>query len=228
MKAMILAAGRGERMRPLTNNTPKPLLPVNGKPLIVYHLEKLSSLGVSEVIINTAYLGEKIIASLGDGERWGLRIVYSQEPYALETGGALNHALSLLGDEPFLLVNGDVWCDLAFSRIASSPLNDSVAHLWLVNNPDHNLDGDFSLDVSTVMMKQDVLPAYTFSGLALVHPKMIADYPQRREAFALKEVFLYWISKCRLSGSLFEGDWCDVGTPERLVALEQSLKEASV
>lgn len=225
MKAMILAAGRGERMRPLTNNTPKPLLPVNGKPLIVYHLEKLSSLGVSEVIINTAYLAEKIIASLGDGERWGLRIIYSQEPYALETGGALNRALPLLGDAPFLLVNGDVWCDLAFSRIASSPLSDSVAHLWFVHNPDHNPEGDFSLDASTVVMKQETLPSCTFSGLALIHPKMIANYPKRREAFALKEVFLYWIDKCQLSGSLFNGQWCDVGTPERLAALDRCLQK---
>lgn len=227
MKAMILAAGKGERMRPLTDHLPKPLLEVNGKPLIVYHLEKLSSIGISDVIINVAYLGEKICAFLGQGDHWGLRITYSQEPYPLETGGALNSALHLLGSEPFLLINGDVWTTLDFSHVTEQALGDNVGHLWCVSNPTHNPSGDFSLDNARVIHKQDALPSFTFSGLALVHPDMILRYPKRREVFALKEVFLYWIDRQQLGGSLFADHWCDVGTPERLDTLNRFLKTSS-
>ncbi|MFT6102037.1 MAG: MurNAc alpha-1-phosphate uridylyltransferase [Candidatus Endobugula sp.] len=225
MKAMILAAGRGERMRPLTDRMPKPLLSVGGKPLIVYHLERLSVLGISEVIINVAYLGDKIRQALGDGSQWNLSIHYSEEPYPLETGGALNNALGLLGTEPFLLINGDVWCDIDFTLIANSDLCGGVGHLWFVKNPEHNVYGDFSLDDSCVNLKRDNIPSLTFSGLALIHPDIISTYPEKREVFALKEVFLHFIDEKKLQGSLFLGSWCDVGTPERLQALDGLLRK---
>jgi MurNAc alpha-1-phosphate uridylyltransferase len=223
MKAMILAAGRGERMRPLTDSMPKPLLSVGGKPLIVYHLEKLSALGVTQVIINIAYLGDKIRQTLGDGKQWGLTIHYSEESYPLETGGALNQALNLLGDEPFLLINGDVWCDIDFNQIVKCDVNYSVGHLFFVDNPQHNPLGDFCLDELRVITKQEGDPAYTFAGIALIDPKMIREYPRCREVFALKEVFVYYIEQQLLAGSLYDGFWCDVGTPERLNQLDDYL-----
>lgn len=232
MKAMILAAGRGERMRPLTDTTPKPLLCVGGKPLIVYHLEKLSVLGVSDVIINIAYLGDQIRHALGDGSRWGLSIHYSVEEQALETAGALLKALPLLGDEPFLLVNGDVWTDMDFAQFLD-PLSELLgeqqssshvlAQLILVPNPDHNPVGDFSVNTSAVIEPRVKGRAYTFSGMALIHPDMIRNYPKKRERFPLKEVFDYSIERKQLIGRLYEGRWCDVGTPERLSMLDQSL-----
>jgi len=223
MKAMILAAGRGERMRPLTDHLPKPLLSVAGKPLIVYHLEKLSLLGVTDVVINVAYLGEKIKQSLGDGHRWGVSIHYSEESYPLETGGALHQALDLLEDEPFLLINGDVWCDIDFGVIKKCDMRQRVGHLFMVVNPSHNPLGDFCLNKSCVMGLQQGEPSYTFAGIALIDPKMIRQYPHRREAFALKEVFVYFLEQGLLAGSLYDGFWCDVGTPERLQQLGDHL-----
>jgi N-acetyl-alpha-D-muramate 1-phosphate uridylyltransferase len=228
MKAMILAAGRGERMRPLTDRLPKPLLSVGGKPLIVYHLEQLSALGVTDVVINVAYLGDKIQQVLGDGAAWNVSISYSEEPYPLETGGALYKALPLLGDEPFILVNGDVWSDMSFSVIAKASVNRRtkaafVGHLFLVKNPLHNVQGDFSLDNNRVTLKSDNALTYTFSGMALIHPDMIRDYPHKREAFPLKEVFLYFIKQRQLTASVYTGGWCDVGTPERLQELDDYL-----
>ena len=231
MKAMILAAGRGERMRPLTDDLPKPLLAVGGKPLIVYHLEKFSSLGVTDVIINVAYLGDKIQQVLGDGTVWGLSIHYSKESYPLETGGALYKALPLLGDEPFILVNGDVWSDIDFSDIAKTILSAgtqglSVGHLFFVENPAHNPQGDFSLDNNIVTLKDDSASSYTFSGMAFIHPDIIRGYPNKRKAFPLKEAFLYFIEQRKLTASIYSGGWCDVGTPERLQELEVLLKSS--
>jgi MurNAc alpha-1-phosphate uridylyltransferase len=249
VKAMILAAGRGERMRPLTDHLPKPLLAVGGKPLIVYHLEKLSSLGVTDVVINVAYLGDKIQQALGDGAVWGMSIHYSAETYPLETGGGLYKALPLLGDEPFILVNGDVWSDMDFSDFAEIVVDSnmkvadtlattvkvntvcvdtiarSVGHLFFVVNPPHNPQGDFALDNNLVELKAINAPSYTFSGMALIHPEMIRCYPNKREAFPLKEVFLYFIAQQQLTGSLYVGGWCDVGTPERLRELDGCLKQ---
>ena len=150
MKAFILAAGRGERMRPLTDRTPKPLLPAGGKPLIVWHLERLAAAGFSEIVINHAHLGEQIEAALGDGSQWGLHIRYSAEPPgALETAGGIANALPLLGDQPFLVVNGDIWCDFDFGRF--SGLTAADAHLVMVANPAHHAGGDFSLDGERVV-----------------------------------------------------------------------------
>jgi N-acetyl-alpha-D-muramate 1-phosphate uridylyltransferase len=223
MKAMILAAGRGERMRPLTNTIPKPLLPVANKPLIVYHLEKIAAIGITEVVINIAYLGDEIRTVLGEGSQWGLSIHYSVEPEPLETGGALLHALPLLGKDPFLLVNGDVWTDIDFSELIISPLHHSVARLLLVTNPEHNLLGDFSINNHQVVEKQASLSTYTFSGVAFVHPKIIRDYPNKRTIFPLREVFAYYIEQGLLEGVVHKGQWCDVGTPARLEALNNFL-----
>ncbi len=219
MKAMILAAGRGERMRPLTDTLPKPLLTVANKPLIVYHLEKLAAIGIKQVVINIAYLGDKIRHALGDGSTWGLSIQYSEEPEPLETAGALLHALPLLGDEPFLLVNGDVWTDFEFSLLMEHPLGNDLAHLVLVSNPEHNPKGDFVLESHKVLESVEGKSAHTFSGIALINPQLINDYPEKRRIFPLKEVFLHAISNKRMGGTFFNGDWQDIGTPERLLAL---------
>jgi len=226
MKAMILAAGRGERMRPLTDTLPKPLLTVADKPLIVYHLERLAAIGIKEIVINIAYLGEKIRQALGDGSEWGLSIQYSEEPEPLETAGALLHALPLLGDEPFLLVNGDVWTDFDFSLLTSMPLTNDLARLVLVNNPEHNPSGDFALDNDKIFEKHEKenQQAYTFSGIALVNPELIGDYPEKRRIFPLREVFLNAIKSNKLGGVFFNGDWRDIGTPERLLELNNTYR----
>lgn len=223
MKAMILAAGRGERMRPLTDTLPKPLLPVLGKPLIVYHLEKLAAAGVHDVIINIAYLGEKIRQALGDGSRWGLSIHYSEEQQPLETGGALLHALPLLGEDDFLLINGDVWTDLEFSLLIEKPLFQMQGCLVFVDNPSHNLNGDYIINKGNKVEESLSQPGVTFSGLARINPKMITDYPYKRDIFPLREVFDYYVEKQQLEGIVFQGEWHDIGTPERLMQLETLL-----
>lgn len=224
MKAMILAAGLGNRMRPLTDHTPKPLIGVNGKPLIEYHLENLQRAGIRDVVINLAYLGEKIRSYLGNGEQWNLQIRYSQEPEPLETGGALSHALDLLGDKPFLLINGDVWCELEFKAFVSQALR-TQGHLLLVPNPVFHPHGDFALDdTGTVLADpQTNSQKFTFAGISLLVPELITMYPERREKFPLVEVFRHAIAQRQLTGQLYHGHWSDVGTPERLYELETHL-----
>lgn len=224
MKAMILAAGFGKRMRPLTDDLPKPLLCVGGKPLIVYHLERLQNLGVTEVVINVAYLGQKIIEALGDGERWGMTITYSVEDEPLETAGAILKALPLLGEAPFLLVNGDVWTDFDLSILMGSRLSDeSLGRLVLVPNPDHNSAGDFALHGELLLHNTEVDAGYTYSGMALLHPNIVGRYSERRQAFPLREVFEDAIAQDRLHGLVYSGQWWDIGTPERLRELDQQL-----
>ena len=220
-KAMILAAGLGERMRPLTNHTPKPLLEVAGKPLIAYHLEKLAKAGFEEVIVNIAHLGYMIPEALGDGSKWGIRIIYSdeQEEGALESAGGIVKALPLLGNEPFLVVNGDVWCDYMFD--AGFDLKDDLAHLILVDNPDHNTKGDFALEEGRVFSDGDV--KYTFSGIGYYSPELFKGIaygasplaPLLREAMKLK----------RVSGELYNGQWRDIGTPQRLDEVNKLLTD---
>lgn len=238
MKAMILAAGRGERMRPLTDHLPKPLLTVAGKPLIVHHIERLAAIGISDIVINIAYLGEKIRQALGDGSQWKVNIHYSVESEPLETAGALLHALPLLGDEPFLLVNGDVWTDIDFAALRHIELSTAMACLVLVNNPEHNTGGDFCLASSAelslssssslhqVLLKEtgaalsnSQKETYTFSGIACIHPDLLKTYPHKRRIFPLKEVLVSAIEKQQLMAFVYHGQWCDVGTPERLDAL---------
>ena len=217
MKAMILAAGRGERMRPLTDRVPKPLLRAGGKSLIVYHIEALVAAGIRELVINHAHLGEQIEAALGDGRRWGVRIRYSPEEAALETGGGIFRALPLLGDGPFLVVNGDIWCDYGFSV---PPLAEGLlAHLVLVDNPAHNPRGDFGLSGGRVV--NGGAARFTFSGIGLYRSELFAGCESG--AFPLAPLLRAACDRGQVSGEHFSGRWTDVGTPRRLQELDQLL-----
>jgi N-acetyl-alpha-D-muramate 1-phosphate uridylyltransferase len=237
MKAMILAAGRGERLRPLTDTVPKPLVCAAGKPLIVYHLEKLAAIGVTDVVINHAWLGHKLVDTLGSGQQWGVKIHYSEETLALETAGGIKKALPLLGDDPFLVINGDVFIDTlpVMPELKSiNPVNACLAHLWLVENPSQHPNGDFGFvsqeGVTTAELSQGPLSAdlklnFTFSGIGLYHPQLFDDIPEGpvplgpllREKMALGQV----------QGQLHRSFWCDVGTLERLAQLETRLELAA-
>ena len=219
MRAMILAAGRGNRMRPLTDRTPKPLLPVAGRPLIDWHLERLAAAGCDQVVINLAWLGEQIADHVGDGSRWGLRVEYSREgETGLETGGGIARALPLLGDAPFLVINGDVWCDLEPARLLRPPAG--LAHLVLVPNPEHNSGGDFGLQGGRVVASGGEL--LTYSGIGVYHPELFAGHPGG--AFRLAPLLRRAMAEGRVTGECYRGRWCDVGTPERLQALDAALR----
>lgn len=219
MRAMILAAGKGERMRPLTLHTPKPLIPVAGVPLIEYHLRALAQAGVTEVVINHAWLGDRIEAHLGDGARFGLQIVYSKESQPLETGGGIYQALPLLGADPFILVNGDVFTDYDFA-VLQKPLQ-GLAHLVLINNPEHHLEGDFSLEAGRVLAPTTA--TLTYSGIAVLHPELFAGC--QAGAFKLAPLLRQAIAQGQVSGEQFNGCWIDVGTPERLAAAQAVLAQ---
>jgi MurNAc alpha-1-phosphate uridylyltransferase len=215
LRAMLLAAGRGERMRPLTDTVPKPLLTVRGKPLIVWHLERLSRLGVKQVVINLAWLGDQIRSALGDGERWQLQIHYSDEgDAALETGGGIFQALPWLGAEPFLVVNADVFSDLDFGVLRIAP--DALAHLVLVANPMHHPHGDFAL--VNGLVQQEGGARWTYSGIGLYRPELFAGCSAGK--FPLLPLLRRAIASRRLHGQVFEGAWNDVGSVERLAALQ--------
>ena len=219
MKAMILAAGRGERLRPLTDSTPKPLLKVGEKCLIEYHLFKLAQTDINEVIINTAWLGDQIQQTLGNGEKYGLTIHYSNEGgQALETAGGIIKALPLLGDEPFLIINGDIFTDYDFKQLTKLKL-DGEAHLVMVKNPDHNHKGDFVLDDG--LLKNTGESLYTYSGIGIYTKQFFAGYPEGITALApiLKEK----IAQQKVSGELYTDAWTDVGTVERLQQLNDQL-----
>ncbi|RMH94101.1 nucleotidyltransferase family protein [Lysobacter pythonis] len=232
MKALIFAAGLGERMRPLTDTTPKPLLEVGGKPLIVWHLEKLAAMGVREVVVNTSWLAGQFPAALGDGGRFGLRLHYSYEgPTPLETGGGMWNALPLLGDTPFIAVNGDVWSDADFARLPRDPLG--LAHLLLVDNPTHHPAGDFALD-ATGRLHADGHGKLTFSGIGVYRRELFddwhaviddtdgaADAPPR---FKLAPLLRAAMARGMVSGERHPGRWTDVGTPARLRALDTALR----
>lgn len=224
-RAMILAAGRGERMRPLTDTCPKPLLAAGGKPLIVWQIERLRAAGFSEIVINHAHLGHLIEAALGDGAALDVRLRYSPEAVALETAGGIRQALPLLGEAPFVVVNGDIFCDadlLAVRQAASLLRADGdLAHLVLVANPAHNPNGDFALADGRVV-KHD--PALTFSGIGAYHPALFADLTAGQPA-RLAPLLRAAIAQGRVSGSLHEGAWIDVGTPQRLTELDRQLRE---
>ena len=212
MRAMILAAGRGERMRPLTDSLPKPLLEVKGKSLIVHHIERLARNGFTEIVINIAHLGYKIPEALGDGSRWGVKIFYSdeQELGGLETLGGIVKALTLLGEEPFLVVNGDIYCEYEFD--AAFDLREKLAHLVLVPNPEHKQEGDFSLEGSDVCNEGKNM--LTFSGIGYYNPTLFQGLEPQKAPLAplLREA----IEKNEVSGELFTNKWHDVGTPKRL------------
>lgn len=232
--AMILAAGRGERMRPLTDSLPKPLIPVAGKPLIHYHLEKLASVGIKNVVINHAWLGYKIEETLGDGQQFGLRINYSPETEALETAGGIVKALSLLGDEPFLVLNGDVYCDVDLSGFCSESVSalagtselgmgttTGLARLLLVKNPQHNLSGDFATNNGYLAEKSEVNQSFTFSGIAVYKPEFFAGL--NVEKLPLAPLIRKHMGQQQVLAHCYEGRWSDVGTPERLAELEMEL-----
>ncbi len=220
MKAMILAAGHGTRMKPLTDHTPKPLLPVGGKPLIVWHIEKLKRAGFNEIIINIAYLAEQIPEALGDGSQWGVNIQYSneQEEGALETAGGIIKALPLLGKEPFLVISADVWCDYEYIPIHLA--NNDLAKLILVRNPKHHPDGDFHIDDKGKLHREGK-EKYTFSGIAYYHPQLFdgLSYGKRPIRYVLRDA----MDSNKVSGVLHKGNWQDIGTPERLKQLEVEL-----
>ena len=214
MKAMLLAAGRGERLRPLTDSTPKPLLEVRGEPLIGWHLRALARAGVREVVINLAWLGGQIRARVGDGARYGLAVQYSPEPEgALETGGGIFQALPLLGPGPFLVVNGDTHTDIEFARLAIAP--GELAHLVLVPNPAHHPRGDFALRDGLVQAEGE--PRLTYSGVGVYRPELFAGCQPGR--FPLLPLLDKAIAARALGGELHAGAWTDVGTVERLAAL---------
>lgn len=221
MKAMILAAGKGERMRPLTLHTPKPLVPVAGVPLIEYHLRGLAAAGFDEVVINHAWLGQQIEDHLGDGSRWDLRIAYSAEAEPLETGGGIFKALPLLGEQPFVLINGDVWTDYDLARLRR-PLA-GLAHLVLVDNPEHHAKGDFSLAQDRVSDASGEGARLTFSGLSVLHPALFDGC--QAGAFKLAPLLRQAMAQGQVSGEHHPGQWIDVGTLERLAQVERVLAE---
>lgn len=233
MKALIFAAGLGERMRPLTDSTPKPLLAVGGKPLIVWHLERLAAAGVHEVVINSAWLASRLHDALDDGARFGVHIAWSHEgAEPLETGGGLLHALPLLGDAPFIVVNGDVYCDVDFTRLPRAP--QTLAHLVMVDPPAHSPRGDFALqhDGRLVTHGEHLL---TYSGIGVYRAALFAHW--RRDvagtpgadtdppSFRLAPLLRAAMARGGISGEYFPGRWADVGTPERLAALDAQLRD---
>ena len=233
--ALIFAAGRGERMRPLTDDTPKPLLPVAGKSLIVWHLERLAAAGVHYVVINTSHLAEQFPATLGDGSRWGLRIRYAYEgPTPLETGGGMLNALPLLGTEPFLAISGDVWCDADLAALPAEPAG--LAHLLMIDNPTHHPGGDFALDAQGVLHETGV-PKRTFTGIGVFRPELLAGWEIRTgeaaaagtatPSFKLRAVLQPCLARRALTGSLHRGRWTDVGTPARLAQIDAQLVAAA-
>ena len=227
MKAMILAAGRGERMRPLTDHTPKPLLQAGGKPLIVWHIERLVHAGITDLVINHAHLGAQIEQALGDGSQFGAQIRYSDEGTALETAGGIAFALQLLGHAPFAVVNGDTYCDYDFSRLPAlarkMQRNQDSAHLVLVDNPEHHPNGDFGLHDARVT---DAAPKFTFSGIGLYQPELFARIPRGSKA-PLAPLLREQIALGKVSGEHYCGIWIDVGTPQRLQDLDRQLRTSS-
>lgn len=225
MKAMLLAAGYGKRLAPLTLKKPKPMLEVAGKPLLQHHIERLAACGIRDLVINTSWLAEQIEDYFGDGFQFGVSINWSREPQPLETGGGIAKALDLLGHQPFLLVNGDVWTDFPLDSLSAQRVADNKsAWLLLVNNPEHNPKGDFAL--SDGLVTNTLSAKYTFGGISVIRPQLLSDYIQTnpsQESFPLRDVLLPAIEAGKVMGAVYHGKWCDVGTVERYQALNNSL-----
>jgi MurNAc alpha-1-phosphate uridylyltransferase len=233
MKALIFAAGLGERMRPLTDHTPKPLLCVGGEPLIGWHLRRLAALGISEVVINTSWLAQQFPQQLGDGSRFGLRLHYSYEgDRPLETGGGMLHALPFLGEAPFIAINGDIWCDFDLALLPREPTGE--AHLVLVDNPDHHPRGDFILHADGRIDDRDAIGAtLTFSGIGIYRPQLLARWHDvigdsvgaatQPPRFKLAPLLRAAMARGQVSGCHHRGQWTDVGTPQRLQQLAANL-----
>jgi MurNAc alpha-1-phosphate uridylyltransferase len=223
MRAMILAAGRGERMRPLTDTRPKPLLEVGSKPLIQYHLEALGQAGIRDIVINLAWQGELIRRALGDGKRFGVQIRYSDEPEgALETGGGILAALPLLGPGPFLVISGDIWSDFALASCIDRLAADDVAHFVVVPNPAFRAQGDFGLENGRLV---DRAPRFTYANIGVLRAEFFAGRQPGR--FALAPLMFEWIRQGRVSGELFRGRWHNLGTPMQLAQLDAQLRARS-
>ncbi|HET6554272.1 MAG TPA: nucleotidyltransferase family protein [Dyella sp.] len=230
--ALIFAAGLGERMRPLTNHTPKPLLPVGGRPLIEWHLEKLAAIDVRYVVINTSHLAGQFPDMLGDGSRWGLRIRYAYEGTTpLETGGGMLNALDLLGPEPFLVISGDVWTDADFATLPAEPAG--TGHLLMVDNPAHHPRGDFALDAQGALLDTDALPRLTYSGIGVFRRELLegwrdavddAGAQEKPPRFKLRPLLERAMARGQLHGNHHRGAWTDVGTPQRLAELDEKLR----
>ncbi|NJD31020.1 MAG: nucleotidyltransferase family protein [Gammaproteobacteria bacterium] len=224
MKAMVLAAGRGERMRPLTLDRPKPLLDAGGLPLIAHHLNALAMAGFRDVVVNVSWLGAQIEAALGDGARYNVRIAYSDEgPEPLETGGGIYRALPLLGPAPFLVVNGDIWTDYPYAKLRESLLPNDLAHLVLVENPDHNPDGDFVLREGRIVEESG--ERLTFSGVGVYRPELFDGC--RDGVFKLAPLLRAAARQGRVGGEVHDGEWLDIGTPQRLAELDARLRRGS-
>ncbi len=220
---MILAAGRGERMRPLTDARPKPLLEVGGKPLIQYHLEALAHAGIKDIVINLAWRGELIRRVLGGGERFGVSIRYSDEPEgALETGGGILAALPLLGPDPFVVVSGDIWTEFPLRACIGRLASGDFAHFVLVPNPDFHAQGDFGLDGGRLL---DRAPRHTYANIGVLSPEFFAGRQPGR--FALAPLMFEWIRRGRVSGELYRGRWHNLGTPAQLAQLDTELRAPS-
>jgi MurNAc alpha-1-phosphate uridylyltransferase len=217
---MILAAGRGERLRPLTEAIPKAMVPVGGKPLIVWHLERLAAAGCREAVINVSHLADRIVEGVGDGSRYGLRITYSREREPLETAGGIARARALLGEAPFLLVNSDIYCEIDFAGLRAVSLGARLAHLVLVPNPPHRSGGDFSLDEGLVGNHAGT--RYTYAGIAVMSPELIGGVKPGEKA-PLAPLLRAAAERGLISGALHRGLWQDVGTQERLAELEAQL-----
>jgi MurNAc alpha-1-phosphate uridylyltransferase len=218
---MILAAGRGERMRPLTLERPKPLLEAGGRPLIVHHLRALARAGIRDVVVNVSWLGTQVVSALGDGSRHDVRIAYSDEgPEPLETGGGIFRALPLLGPAPFIVLNGDVWTDYPYEQLRDALQPSDLAHLVLVPNPAHNPNGDFVLRNGRIV--EEPGERLTFSGLGLYRPELFAGC--RDGIFKLAPLLREAARAGRVGGEVYPGDWLDIGTPERLVELDTRLR----
>lgn len=226
MKAMILAAGFGERMRPLTERTPKPLLEVGGIPLIEHHIRRLATAGFTELVVNVAHLGQQIIDFCGDGSQWGLQLQISNEGQPLETAGGIIHALPLLGDAAFLVVNGDVWTDYPFAQLRqrSLPAKEG-AHLVLVDNPPQHPEGDFAIEGERVKALSPGATGLTYSGIGVYQPGFFEGVPPGKSP--LRPLLNRAITSNCLSGEHYRGDWQDIGTPERLEALNNQVKMRS-
>jgi len=226
MKAMILAAGRGERLRPLTDSIPKPMLQVAGKPLLEHHLERLAAAGITDIVINTSWLAEQIEEYFNDCQaRLGVTISWSREVTALETGGGIAKALPLLGNEPFILINGDVWSDYPLDQLRNHKLSDDLdAWLLLVGNPPHNSRGDFALQNGRVDYADE--QTSTFSGISLIRPALFSSDLKPGSVFPLRDVLRPAIVAGRVGGDIYTGSWCDVGTLERYEQLQDALVQS--
>ncbi|MAD58240.1 MAG: mannose-1-phosphate guanylyltransferase [Porticoccus sp.] len=228
MKAMILAAGRGKRLDPLTASTPKPLVKVADKPLLQYHIENLASIGVKEIVINTSWLGDKIESYFGNGSSFGVNIEWSREPELLDTGGGVKKALPLLGNAPFLLINSDIWSNFSLNNLLKKPLTPGIyAHLILVPNPSHNKLGDFTLSSKNkIRLPRIKNPTYTFSGISILSPEIFNIFKLNEKKFPLTDLLVKAITLDSVTGSVCDEIWCDVGTIERLSALNKILAKS--